>query len=314
MVLCVCGNESKTRPAPFFRALELLRNRSAKSDWSKSFGVNLALPPGTMPIRDEISQRRGEISGVPQFFARQRERGRDGTTHDTIDNRRRVAAPHQPAVWVSCGRPRRTGAWRTSRMSRRPRVRPPTRPARDLAAGTSRQARWWWSEAWCSTCRRAPDPAPLCFAVPPRPAPCVRSPAAWAATSPRVSSARPLPARPPRSCSPSWATTSRAARCLRRGETWGTRSPRRACAFARAPLHPRWPPSWTPAARWPPASRTATPSRPSWTRRGSRRTPRASPRRASSCWTGTARPPRRRRRHRARAQRRLRLRVSTRRS
>ena len=37
MMLCVCGNESKTRPAPFFRALELLRNRSAKSDWSKSF-------------------------------------------------------------------------------------------------------------------------------------------------------------------------------------------------------------------------------------------------------------------------------------
>ena len=28
MVLCVCGNESKTRPAPFFRALELARNRS----------------------------------------------------------------------------------------------------------------------------------------------------------------------------------------------------------------------------------------------------------------------------------------------
>ena len=29
MVLCVCGNESQARPAPFFRALELARNRSS---------------------------------------------------------------------------------------------------------------------------------------------------------------------------------------------------------------------------------------------------------------------------------------------
>ena len=30
MVLCVCGNESKARPAPFFRALELAWNRSSE--------------------------------------------------------------------------------------------------------------------------------------------------------------------------------------------------------------------------------------------------------------------------------------------
>ena len=82
MVLCVCGNESQTRPAPFSRALELLRIALRRAIGQKSFGKIWRFRQAQCPYETRSSPfDEARFLDNPNFSLAD---GRDGTTprHD----------------------------------------------------------------------------------------------------------------------------------------------------------------------------------------------------------------------------------------